>query len=668
MMKKITGPVNRAKVEALTTDWANDPSTTVEIVHPEFNGDQRSGGFAFLCDRGLLICGYDGGIMWSLDPGDDASRLAKVEQYWRQSQHRNRALELDDVSPWHRAAITALVSGLRSVSDIPLAARPDLTDTARADALLIMLRRKVTEPTEAAALRALARNDWLLNAPEDGEVAHPCPVCGSPAVGRPWRYFSVCDDCYSTTVCADGRNVVGYNTAGWGGFEAMHVDDRSICEQVSGTGLAWVDGRKCRMGEAKFGGVFVAVSPPREFRDDDESYLAWIADHPGGWVVNIARNYNAVTARVHHAGCRTIIGKNPAAGVWTGPYIKVCSDHVDELEEWAISHTGASIPLCGTCHPADNTLRSKSSKPIEQRVAPAMSDARWEIQGPAGRSAVVEAWADDYIRFERLPDWQKNLREEIRRRCRQLEPSDGQVLHATYFGAKLPNADVENVVLYYIDSFRVAGRNGIRFEHGDAVPQAPDGAEYPFCYRYALAPRSGEFAHWRQGRTLTSFDWIDLGAFVGEKKLAQTWRALARECAREHSRVTVCEPAIPEKPFAVRVQVRPPQGIQPVWGGLVKGIVDGVVCAFQAQTDTTDIAEITTRLARMLGADPEEIEAYLLDQRCAVLGTVSRLVSIYGKGVKWDPADHLCVAGEVLAAEPEDDRWAIKGDVVEIDR
>lgn len=43
---------------------------------------------------------------------------------------------------------------------------------------------------------------------------------------------------------------------------------------------------------------------------------------------------------------------------------------------------------------------------------------------------------------------------KIRSRCGQLEPSAGQVLHATFFGAKRPNADVENVALYYIDSFR----------------------------------------------------------------------------------------------------------------------------------------------------------------------------------------------------------------------
>jgi hypothetical protein len=120
----------------------------------------------------------------------------------------------------------------------------------------------------------------------------------------------------------------------------------------------------------------------------------------------------------------------------------------------------------------------------------------------------------------------------------------------------------------------------------------------------------------------------------------------------------VTEPAAaPETPFAVRVQVRPPHGRQPVLGGLVKGIFDGVICAFQAHIDTAVLPEVVARLAKDLPEHPENIEWHLLDQRRAVLGAVHRLVSPYRAGVKWDPADHLCVAGELLPAEPVDDGW-----------
>jgi hypothetical protein len=406
----------------------------------------------------------------------------------------------------------------------------------------------------------------------------------------------------------------------------------------------------------------IAEMSVREFRDDDGGHRAWLVAHPDGYVINIARSHNASTARLHHAGCWTINGQSTHGGPWTVPYVKVCATKLAELDRWAINHVGQPIQRCGTCHPAGKPGSAVSTKQPHSPVTGPLPEGRSKVHGPSAGGAVVEAWSDDYIRFERLPDWQKRLRAEIKAHCGRLKPSAAQVLHATYFGAKHPNADIENVLLYYIDSFRAPGRNGIRFEHGADIPPAPDGAEYPFCYRYALTPRSGSFIHWRPGRTLASFDWTDLGAFAGEKKLAQVWLALSR------GEVEVFEPAVPEAPFAVRVRVRPPRGLQPVWGGLVKGIFDGVICALQAHTDPTVLPEVVARLATVLPADPAEIEGRLLDQRRAVLGVVQRLVYPYRNGVKWDPADHLCVAGELLVAEPVGERWSIKGELVELSR
>lgn len=495
-MKKITGPVTRSMVEALAADWANDPSTTTELVHHEFNADQHSGGYAFRCDRGLLVHGFDGGSVWSLDPGDDASRRAEIERYWRKSQHRNR------------------------------------------------------------------------------------------------------------------------------------------------------------------------VAPPREFRDDDAGYLVWLSEHPDGYVINVARNHGATAARVHRAGCRTISGRSPHGGGWTtGPYVKVCAQHLVELDRWAIDHVAKPVPPCGICQPASSAAPSPTSTATERTsTAPAATspqlEGRHEIRGATPDGAIVEAWANDYLRFEGRPDWQDDLRTEIRSRCQRLEPSLGQVLHATFFGAKQPNADVENLALYNIGSFKVAGRNGIRFEHGAEVPLAPGGDDYRFCYRYALAPRSGAFAHWKQERRLASFDWTDLGG----TQLAWVWLALAR------GDVEVFDKAGPDTPFAVKVRVRPPHGRPPVWGGLVKGIFDGVICAFHAHTDTAALPEVVARLAAVLPADSAELEEHLRDGRRAVLGARDRLVAPYRAGVKWDPADHLCVAGELLGAQPVGPRWAIKGELVEVSR
>lgn len=295
------------------------------------------------------------------------------------------------------------------------------------------------------------------------------------------------------------------------------------------------------------------------------------------------------------------------------------------------------------------------SAPIPQRLPEFRED-----------SAVVEAWADDYVPHDHRTARQDDLRYEIRNRCRQLEPAPDQVLHATFFGHKPTNADIENLLLYNIDeSFKRAGRNGIRFEHGAAVPASPHGVDYRFGYRYALAPRSGTFDHWNKQRTLASFDWIQLGAFDGEPTLARVWLALSR--ARLQTNSTTPASAV-KIPFGIRVEVRPPHGAPWIPGRLTKSLVDGVISAFQAHTDTVILPEVIVRLAKSLSVDPEEIQKHLLDQRHAVLGPTPRLVYPYRENVKWDPADHWCLAGEVVAAPALDSGWAIKGELIEVTR
>jgi hypothetical protein len=240
------------------------------------------------------------------------------------------------------------------------------------------------------------------------------------------------------------------------------------------------------------------------------------------------------------------------------------------------------------------------------------------------------------------------------------------VLHATFIGDKHRAADVENLVIYYIDdtgrSLATAAGFGLRFELGRRGPTSPAGNEYRYGYRYELVPLSAGFRYWRERRELASWGWVELGSFSAEKKLEQVWLALAP------TRVGVASPGrAPGTPFAVRVTVRPPRSATPVLGGLVKGIFDGVVSAFQAHTDPSDIAELAARVSRNVAASSAEIEALLLSQRQAVLDAVPRLLHRRGEGVQWAPADDLCVAGELLAEQSTDSAWSIKGKIVELE-
>jgi Crp-like helix-turn-helix protein len=114
----------------------------------------------------------------------------------------------------------------------------------------------------------------------------------------------------------------------------------------------------------------------REFRDDDVGYLAWLATHADGYVLNIARSQRTTEARVHHAGCRTINGQDPRGSSLTGLYVKVCTEQLAELERWATDHVDTPIPPCRACHPAEPAARPNPTKPtpIRERLAVLLLD------------------------------------------------------------------------------------------------------------------------------------------------------------------------------------------------------------------------------------------------------------------------------------------------------
>lgn len=85
------------------------------------------------------------------------------------------------------------------------------------------------------------------------------------------------------------------------------------------------------------------------FRDDEEGYLAWLAGHPAGFVLNVNRSPRPNYLILHRAACRTISGRPTRGGPWTGPYIKVCSDDELQLAAWTGKTVRAAPTRCGVC-------------------------------------------------------------------------------------------------------------------------------------------------------------------------------------------------------------------------------------------------------------------------------------------------------------------------------
>lgn len=101
------------------------------------------------------------------------------------------------------------------------------------------------------------------------------------------------------------------------------------------------------------GAAAVRGRDAREFRDDDDGYLAWIANHPDGYVINIVRGHTPAGARMHRASCWTVSRPGLRGASWTeGHYVKICADQLADLEHWAATVGPGPIETCGTCSPA----------------------------------------------------------------------------------------------------------------------------------------------------------------------------------------------------------------------------------------------------------------------------------------------------------------------------
>jgi hypothetical protein len=84
------------------------------------------------------------------------------------------------------------------------------------------------------------------------------------------------------------------------------------------------------------------------FRDAEAEYLAWIARHPAGWVVNCTRSLIPSYLILHRADCWTI-GPQGAGNYTTRDYVKVCSLDRSALDSWAEGSVGGEVALCGFC-------------------------------------------------------------------------------------------------------------------------------------------------------------------------------------------------------------------------------------------------------------------------------------------------------------------------------
>ena len=69
--------------------------------------------------------------------------------------------------------------------------------------------------------------------------------------------------------------------------------------------------------------------------NDEDGSIAWLAEHPDGFVLNCYRNPTPSYLVMHRATCWSINGTPSRGRSWTNDPKKVCADTVAELEKWA---------------------------------------------------------------------------------------------------------------------------------------------------------------------------------------------------------------------------------------------------------------------------------------------------------------------------------------------
>jgi len=85
-----------------------------------------------------------------------------------------------------------------------------------------------------------------------------CPHCGRPSEYQSARYpAALCHACCLQATDLSGRPIRLANASLSGGFEALHRDDDSRCEQVTNDGRVLIGGVEYRAGEAHMGGCVV---------------------------------------------------------------------------------------------------------------------------------------------------------------------------------------------------------------------------------------------------------------------------------------------------------------------------------------------------------------------------------------------------------------------------
>lgn len=86
---------------------------------------------------------------------------------------------------------------------------------------------------------------------------------------------------------------------------------------------------------------------------NDDEFIGWIDKNPNGFILNILRpkipsNISKEHPKIHFANCSGL-KKSLGSSSTTKKYFKVCSNSIEELEQWSLNTYNKELTPCRTC-------------------------------------------------------------------------------------------------------------------------------------------------------------------------------------------------------------------------------------------------------------------------------------------------------------------------------
>lgn len=261
----------------------------------------------------------------------------------------------------------------------------------------------------------------------------------------------------------------------------------------------------------------------------------------------------------------------------------------------------------------------------------------------------VRAWSPFRLPFQ--PNGNAlALRAELVSKIRALSPGADEIVECVYQSADRSFVDTENVLIYNVGEscFLRAAARGIRFERVfERPPACPEvlidpGAAHFMTYR--TVPRA-EFTHWQRGGTIAT--WTDAAWPEGaETSPTPFWLAIRKAHLQKVGGLR--ERA---QPLGLRVTVTG-AGSPIMPAKMIKPLFDAAISAFHVHNEPAAMAKATERLAARGYGDAATLAQLLTDPQFDLLGPRNLVAAYRGgvssDGVKWNPEDERCVAGELL--------------------